>query len=221
MGEKELKAGGIGLGLLLLVAIIRRLGWWLAWEWAFAYFWDLVSILYQFRFAAYVVFLIFALLFWISMAKLARTYGGNRLGRIGAKVGVLAGVMNIMFYLLLDLDYFFRGAGINIYRAFFLYHSFWRYVPVFLLALTLVMVGIFFILNRELFSYRILWVATGVVFIAASGFEFIWSLRNLYTIPLLWVDVGEGLVFLAGLLGAVSFLTSKAVETKTGSNQKE
>ncbi len=231
MGEKELRAGAIGLALLSMVPILMNLGDRIAYR----VFWstggvnesyDLRNLYYStFGIVAFSVFLIFAILLLISTRRAAPRFEGSNLGKVGAVFGVTTALTNVIYYLFfilgISLDSVPYDGGLYYYLTPNIIADIMLLVTLGLFGSTMVIIGIFFIIYRKNFSYRGLWIATGIAFIIVGGLEFV---QRYYTS--MWEYIGwiiiesgisiplieDGLIFVAGILGARRFLAGKPLE---------
>ncbi|MFX0089677.1 MAG: hypothetical protein ACFE7S_07225 [Candidatus Hodarchaeota archaeon] len=208
MGEKELRPGGLGLILTPLVAILALLGpivaleaWWSLQTIDTRVFFIIFSTVGIFTWTN---FLILAILLLISTVKMTRRFKGNQAGTIGAVFGIFAAILYILYHGLPLL-----GIGMELQEIM----GYWILLPnpvfeslnVFgsiLLGLSMVLIGVFFLVYREYFSNNGIWLATGVTFIMGGVFSF----------TVLIASIGIILLFFAGAMGATSFLITEAVE---------
>jgi hypothetical protein len=146
-----------------------------------------------------VLFLIFAVLNMSSMIALRARLSGNRAGVISGSVGLIASILGMLYYLATIL-------GVTYYNELSII------LPVMyavLIASTMVLIGVFFLLYRRRFSDGDVSMAAGIVYIFAGSTEV-----SILSYPVYYSAyvVNPPLFLVAGALGLACFLARRAAD---------
>ncbi len=154
--------------------------------------------------------LVFAVLHMGSMVAIRRRVDGDRMGVVSASAALVASIVGVLYYVLtylgLTLDIHYNPDGSVSSTSI---NALGAGVPVaynLLLTVTMILVGVFFLVCRESFSNAELWMVTGLLYVLAGAFQLG------YTSPyyFMYVYLASSAMFIVvGVMGAICFFTGK------------
>jgi hypothetical protein len=223
MGEQEFVAGGVSQILLAVSQAMELLGFFS------------VTLILSFSYSAYIamevarnsIFLAFAILLLVTTLKATRRFGGSKVGTISAIFGIITAIIDFVTIIALIM--------LQVMSMIFLYYSYDIVVLIgdTFFALTITLLGSFFIKYREYLSNRGLWTATGVTYIIGGAFYMtamipvsiitLESITSQWPIPLTMsiLFIASTLALIAGIMtiaaatmGVVCFFRGQALPTR-------
>jgi hypothetical protein len=157
-------------------------------------------------------FLIFTVLNLSSMIALRQRLSGNRSGMISGSIGLVTSIFGLIYYLATFLGLTYETVEISpgsFQTSYTLLGNLLPFIYSALIASTMILIGVFFLLYRRQLSDSELSMATGIIYIFAGS-------NGVGLAPYIsyyYVYVVEPALFImAGALGLACFLARKLVE---------
>ncbi|MFX0069067.1 MAG: hypothetical protein ACFFA1_06055 [Promethearchaeota archaeon] len=197
MSEGEFRRGAISQILLFVSALLLSLSYLISTAIGFL---EVVLL----SFASYIFLLIFAAVFLSVTGNFVDKYRGSPVGKTASMFGIIVSMVGIIAYFILPI--------FPILLMYYIAYSM-DYLAFGGIA---ILTGAFFLKYREYFSNKGSWGLTGTVHIV-TGFALFISMAGLYLPGFLFSYLAVGflllLVAVMGIIGAISFLTAKPVES--------
>jgi hypothetical protein len=193
--ERELTAGGVGQISLAISSAISNVAYYLTLMGSADYrttygAWNLVGSAF---------FVVFVILLAVSVVKITRKIGGGRLGAAICVLGSITATIGVLIFGLMALgilvEYSLYGGVSVLYMVLMISYA-W------LLGITVILFGAFFLVCREFAPSSELWLAGGVLYIVSGAAEF-----SIYSLV-----YPQNTLFTAAVIGAVCFLMKKVAK---------
>jgi hypothetical protein len=157
-------------------------------------------------------FLIFTVLNLSSMIALRQRLSGNRSGMISGSIGLVSSIFGLIYYIATFLGLTYQTVEISPGNFQAIITLLGNLLPVIYTALitsTMILIGVFFLLNRRRLSDSELSMATGIIYIFAGSSGV--SLPSYFSYY--YATFAEPTLFIiAGALGLACFLARKLAE---------